>query len=81
MLKSASQIQEQQREQMDQLIVWLGTSKRLAATIGVTVQAVYAMRKRGRISKKGATIIHKATEGGFDRDVMRPDVVTWAEEV
>ena len=81
MLLSAKELKEQQREQMEQLIGWIGTSKRLGATIGVTVQAVYNMRKRGRISKTGATIIHKATKGGFNRDEMRPDVVTWAEEV
>jgi DNA-binding transcriptional regulator YdaS (Cro superfamily) len=81
MLLSAEQIRKQESDQIDALLAWVGTSKRLATILGVSVQAIYSMRKRGRISKRGATIIHIASDGRFDRDLMRPDVVTWTEEV
>jgi DNA-binding transcriptional regulator YdaS (Cro superfamily) len=81
MLKSGEDIKLQQRDQMVQLLEWIGSPKRLAATIGVTIEAVYAMKKRGCITKNGATIIHMASDGRFDRDEMRPDVIHWDDEV
>jgi DNA-binding transcriptional regulator YdaS (Cro superfamily) len=81
MILSAEEIKDQQRAQLNQLLAWIGSRKRLADTIGVTPQAVYEMVKRGRISTAGATAIHRATEGRFDRAVMRPDVTTWAEDL
>jgi DNA-binding transcriptional regulator YdaS (Cro superfamily) len=81
MLKSAEEIKEQQRDQMNQLLEWIGTCKRLAETIGVSQQAVSGMKRRGRITRNGATIIHMASNGRFHREEMRPDVIDWADEV
>lgn len=81
MIVSAEELKEQQRAQLSQLLAWLGSRKRLAEIIGVSPQAIYGMVKNGRISRSGATIIHRVTEGRFDRAALRPDITTWAEEL
>jgi DNA-binding transcriptional regulator YdaS (Cro superfamily) len=80
-MKSAADIKQQQSKELMDLIKWIGGRARLANECEVTPQAVYEWVKRGRISAKGATIIHKKSQGFFKREELRPDVIVWSEEV
>ena len=78
-MKSASQVKQQQSDQLMKLIAWVGSRKRLADECGVTPQSVYYWVKRGRISAQHATIVERKTDGLFKRADLRPDVVVWDE--
>jgi len=80
-MKSASDIKQQQADELMKLLAWIGSRKRLADECGVTPQAVYEWVKRGRISAKAATTVHFKTDGYFKREELRPDVVKWDEEI
>jgi|TARA_R110000823_G_scaffold300129_1_gene420874 DNA-binding transcriptional regulator YdaS (Cro superfamily) len=80
-MKSAADIKQQQSKELMDLIKWIGGRARLANECEVTPQAVYEWVKRGRISAKGATIIHKKSQGFFKREELRPDVIVWSEEI
>ena len=77
-MKSAADIKQQQSKELMDLIKWIGGRARLANECEVTPQAVYEWVKRGRISAKGATIIHKKSQGFFKREELRPDVIVWS---
>ena len=80
-MKSAADIKLEQSKELIDLIKWIGGRARLANECEVTPQAVYEWVKRGRISAKGATIIHKKSQGFFKRQELRPDVIAWSEEI
>ena len=80
-MKTQQQIEHQQREQLEQLLKWVGTRARLAAELGVSRQVVYGWVDRGRISATAATEVHRKTDGLFNREDLRPDVKEWKEEV
>ncbi len=80
-MKTQEQIEEQQRSQLNKLLVWIGTRSRLAAELGVSRQVVYGWVDRGRISATAATQVHIKTDGLFRREDLRPDVKEWKEEV
>jgi DNA-binding transcriptional regulator YdaS (Cro superfamily) len=76
-MKSFQEIKQQQATQLIALIKYAGSQANLSRECGVSQQSVHRWVKRGRISKKGATTIHRVTEGYFKREEMRPDVVSW----
>jgi len=78
-MKSATEVKQQQSDQLMKLIAWVGSRKRLADECGVTPQSVYYWVKRGRISAQHATIVERKTDGLFKRADLRPDVVVWDE--
>jgi len=80
-MKSASDIKQQQADELMKLLAWVGSRKRLADECGVTPQAVYEWVKRGRIAAKCATIVHIKSDGYFKREELRPDVTQWKEEI
>ena len=80
-MKSASDIKQQQAQELMELIKWVGGRARLAYACGVTSQAVYEWVKLGQISKRAATIIHRKSYGFFKREELRPDVIKWDEEI
>ena len=81
MIITAAKIKQAQALELMQLIKWVGSRARLASQCDVTPQAVHNWVKRGHISKKAATIIHRKSDGYFKREELRPDVVTWDEEL
>ena len=80
-MKSASDIKQQQADELMKLLAWIGSRKRLADECDVTPQAVYEWVKRGRIAAKCATIVHIKSDGYFKREELRPDVAEWKEEI
>jgi DNA-binding transcriptional regulator YdaS (Cro superfamily) len=78
---SAADIKQAQAHELMELIKWVGSRALLASECNVTPQAVYEWVKRGHISKKAATIIHRNSDGFFKRQELRPDVVVWNEEI
>lgn len=80
-MKTQQQIEQQQRDQLHRLLLWVGTRKRLASELGVSRQVVYGWVDRGRISATAATQVHIKTDGLFRREDLRPDVREWKEEV
>jgi len=78
---SAADLKRAQARELIQLIKWIGGRARLANECEVTPQAVYEWVKRGRISAKAATIIHRKTNGFFKREELRPDVIVWSEQI
>ena len=80
-MKSFQEIKQQQAKELIAVIKYAGSQANLARECGVAQQSVHRWVKRGRISKKGATTIHRVTEGYFRREEMRPDVVLWRYEI
>lgn len=76
-MKSKIEIEVQQREELANLLNWVGSKARLAAQLGVTRQAVYYWVKRGRISATCAKEVEVLTDGLFTKERLRPDVMEW----
>ena len=76
-MKTAADIKLQQAVQLMALLKWVDSRAHLARVCNVTPQAVSGWVKAGRISKKAATIIHRASDGYFRREELRPDVINW----
>lgn len=76
-MKSIAIIKQQQQEQLNKLIEWVGSQTRLADELGVTKQTVHNWLSRGRISAVCATLVEEKTAGLFKRTDLRPDVVVW----
>jgi DNA-binding transcriptional regulator YdaS (Cro superfamily) len=68
-----------QKKELDRLLAWVGSRKRLADELGVTRQAVFDWIKRGRISASMAIEVEKRTDGLFTKESLRPDVVKWVK--
>lgn len=73
----AKKIQQQQKDQLNALIVWFGGQSQLAAQMGVTKQAVHNWVARGRISAKCSIRAEYATNNAFTKEQLRPDVLEW----
>lgn len=80
-MRSAQDLKVQQKRELKRLMDWCGSKARLAETLGVTRQTVYYWEKRGRISATMATEIERKTGGMFTRKQLRPDVITWGQDV
>jgi len=73
----AKKIQQQQKDQLNALVVWFGGQSQLAAQMGVTKQAAHNWVARGRISAKCAIKAETTTNGEFTKEQLRPDVLEW----
>lgn len=80
-MQSIEQIEMQQSAQLNKLLAWVGSRRRLANELGVSRQVVYGWVDRGRISATAATQVHRKTDGLFKREDLRPDVKEWAEDI
>jgi DNA-binding transcriptional regulator YdaS (Cro superfamily) len=78
---TAADIKQAQARELFELIKWVGSRALLASECNVTRQVVHNWVSNGRISKKAATIVHRKTDGFFKRQELRPDVVTWKEDL
>ena len=78
---TAADIKQAQSHELFELIKWVGSRALLASECNVTRQVVHNWVSHGRISKKAATIIHRKSDGFFKRQELRPDVVTWKEDL
>jgi DNA-binding transcriptional regulator YdaS (Cro superfamily) len=76
-MRSFQETKQQQAKELIAVIKYAGSQANLARECGVSQQSVHRWVKRGSISKKGATTIHRVTDGYFKREEMRPDVVSW----
>jgi len=76
-VKSDQEIKQQQADQLDLLIDWVGSKSRLASELGVTRQTVYQWVSRGRISATCAAKVDELTNGLFKKQNLRPDVIEW----
>lgn len=74
---SDKKIKELQKDELNRLLAWIGSRKRLADELGITRQAVFDWIKRGRISAVMAVEVEKRTNGMFTKEGLRPDVVKW----
>lgn len=81
MLLSKEQIKSKQASELARLIEYVGSRSALASQLGVSTAVVGMWVQRGRISATCATKVERMSGGMFKRHEMRPDVVTWREEV
>jgi DNA-binding transcriptional regulator YdaS (Cro superfamily) len=80
-MKSKAEIKQQQSDELNRLLEWIGTKVKLANECYVSAQSVNGWFKRGRISRNAATIVHRKSDGLFKREDLRPDVITWNESI
>lgn len=81
MLLSKEQIAQKQASELARLIEYVGSRSALASQLGVTLAVVSMWVQRGRISATSATKVERMSGGKFKRKELRPDVVSWSEEV
>ena len=78
-MKSKAEIEQQQSDELNRLLKWIGTKSKLAHECNVSAQSVNGWFNRARISKEAATIVHRKSDGLFKREDLRPDVIEWDE--